>query len=95
MEKGRIQEELGKFLDIFKFRLNRIMNWGEKLRKLAFLEIKLQDKSMKSKITQFLLVFAKKSRSKIKREILITKREKLIEIHKIKLIYALKLKSKL
>ena len=41
---------------------------------------------MVSKVTHFGLIFAEKSRSKIKRENLIAKREKITKFHKIKLI---------
>ena len=64
------------------------MNWGETLQKLIFLAKKLQDGFMKSKITQFILVLIEKPWSKIRREKLIMKIEKIIKLYKIKLIDA-------
>ena len=49
---------------------------------------------MKSKITQFRLVFAQKLKIEIRKENLISKREKITKFRKIKLIYASKSKSK-
>ena len=63
------------------------MNWGEKLEKLIFLESKLQDESMKSKVTQFGYVFTEMLRCEIKRENSIAKREKRTKLYIIKLIY--------
>ena len=63
-----------------------MMNCDEKLGKFLFLKIKLQDESMKSKITLFGLILVEKLKSKIKREKWIVKRKKMIKFYKIKLI---------
>ena len=63
------------------------MNWREKIGKLIFLERRLQDKSVEEKITQFKSVFMEKLKSKIKRENLFSKREKMNKFNKIRLIY--------
>ena len=69
------------------------MNCCEKLEKLVFLERKLQEKSIKSKITQFGLIFVEKLRSELQKEKSFMKREKMLKIHKFQIIYLSKLKS--
>ena len=53
MNKGRIHGEIGKFEIDFEIRSNQMMNCGEKLGKLIFLERTFQDESMESKIMKF------------------------------------------
>ena len=43
------------------------MNWGEKLGKMVFLEIILQNESTESRIIEFGLDFAKKSKFEVER----------------------------
>ena len=65
-----------------------MVNWGEKLGNFIFLERRLQDKSRNKKLLKM-----EKSMREIRRDNLIAKREKITKFHKIRLIYASKLKS--
>ena len=49
------------------------MNWGEKLGKMVFLEIRLQNESMESRIIEFGLDFAEKSKFEVERNFLTLK----------------------
>ena len=69
------------------------MNWSDELGILVFFGKKNPRQTHRIKITQFGLVFAKTSRSKIRGYKSITNRKKMIKFHKIKLIYASQLES--
>ena len=92
VNKGRIHKEIGNFSRCIQnlIKPNNELRW--EISEIVFFAKKTPQKSMELKFTQFELVFVEKSRSKIKRENLIAKIEKLNKIRKIKLIYRSKLK---
>ena len=85
--KDQIYIEVGKLLRCVQKSIKLDNELGEKLRKLIFLERRLQEKSTESKISQFRSIFSKKSRSETRRSKLFMKREKIIKFHKFLLIY--------
>ena len=78
VNKGQIHAEIREY---FMYSLNSF-KLDNKLGILVNLERKLLNESLESKIARFGSVFAKKSRSKIKKEKLIVKREKIVKFNK-------------
>ena len=92
MSKGRIQRELRNFFEISSnlIKLDNELRW--EIRENGIFRKKNSNKNPLNQKSLNWIAFKEKSKSEVRRKKWIAKREKLMKLHQIKLIYKSKLK---